>query len=116
VPGHTLPDMDPDYGARIARLEAQLQAVLDHLGLAGPGNGAGYDAQSVAGPLPGGFAAQPGGFAAQPAAAAVPPELVAALQRGRMIEAIKIYREQTGVGLKEAKAAVEEMARDFGVR
>ena len=29
------------------------------------------------------------------------------LQRGSKIEAIKIYRESTGVGLKEAKDAVE---------
>jgi len=34
-------------------------------------------------------------------------ELIAA---GRKIEAIKLHRAQTGVGLKEAKHAVEEMA------
>lgn len=36
----------------------------------------------------------------------------ALLQRGRKIEAIKIYREQHGVGLKEARQAVERMARE----
>jgi len=32
------------------------------------------------------------------------------LQQGRKIEAIKLYRERTGVGLAEAKEAVEAMA------
>lgn len=36
-------------------------------------------------------------------------ELRALLQRGNKIEAIKIYRQATGVGLKEAKDAVEAM-------
>jgi len=35
--------------------------------------------------------------------------LAAALVRGRKIEAIKIYRAATGVGLKEAKAAVDSL-------
>ena len=37
-------------------------------------------------------------------------ELVGLLQQGQKIEAIKIYRERTGVGLKEAKDAVEALA------
>jgi ribosomal protein L7/L12 len=32
-----------------------------------------------------------------------------ALQEGRKIEAIKLYREQTGLGLREAKDAVERL-------
>lgn len=36
-------------------------------------------------------------------------EVRASLANGRKIEAIKIYRELTGVGLKEAKEAVEAM-------
>jgi ribosomal protein L7/L12 len=40
-----------------------------------------------------------------------PPELLAAIQRGKMIEAIKIYRTTTGASLREAKAAVEAIAR-----
>jgi ribosomal protein L7/L12 len=36
-------------------------------------------------------------------------EIQNALRRGNKIEAIKIYREMTGVGLKEAKDAVEAM-------
>ena len=42
-------------------------------------------------------------------------EVVSLLEQGRKIEAIKRYREQTGVGLKEAKVAVEEIARQRGI-
>lgn len=37
----------------------------------------------------------------------LPPEAVAALNAGRKIEAIRIVREQQGIGLKEAKELVE---------
>lgn len=36
-------------------------------------------------------------------------EVVALLRRNRKIEAIKLYREQTGVGLKEAKDVIDKM-------
>ncbi|WP_269854506.1 ribosomal protein L7/L12 [Streptomyces sp. RPT161] len=32
------------------------------------------------------------------------------IQEGKMLNAIKAYREATGVGLKEAKAAVDQLA------
>jgi ribosomal protein L7/L12 len=32
---------------------------------------------------------------------------------GRMIEAIKMYRQRTGADLKQAKAAVEQAARGY---
>jgi len=32
------------------------------------------------------------------------------LRQGRKLEAIKVYQDQTGVGLAEAKAAVEQLA------
>ena len=35
------------------------------------------------------------------------PQIQEALRRGNKIEAIKLYRELTGVGLAEAKQAVE---------
>lgn len=35
------------------------------------------------------------------------------LRKGQMIQAIKLYRERTGAGLAEAKAAVERMARGY---
>lgn len=37
----------------------------------------------------------------------LPPDVLAALQRGNKIEAIKLMRQATGLGLKEAKDAVE---------
>jgi ribosomal protein L7/L12 len=43
------------------------------------------------------------------------PGVVAELEQGNKIKAIKIYREQTGTGLAEAKAAVETIARERGL-
>ena len=40
----------------------------------------------------------------------LPSALYDAIARGKLIQAIKIYRETTGVGLKEAKDAVDAMA------
>ena len=42
-------------------------------------------------------------------------ELVGLLQQGQKIEAIKLYRERTGAGLKEAKDAVDALAARQGV-
>lgn len=39
----------------------------------------------------------------------------AALSQGNKLEAIKLYREQTGVGLAEAKAAVDDLERKLGL-
>ena len=44
----------------------------------------------------------------------LPPEAVAALQRGSLIEAIKIVRDKTGLDLKSAKEAVERYANGEG--
>ena len=38
---------------------------------------------------------------------AIPPSVAQAIQAGNTIEAIKLMREQTGMGLKEAKDAVD---------
>lgn len=53
-----------------------------------------------------------------PVVAAPPPDdpdFLAQIHRllhdGQLIEAIKVYRERTGVGLKEAKDAVEDIRR-----
>lgn len=40
-------------------------------------------------------------------AAGLPPLVIEALQRGEKLQAIRLMREITGVGLKEAKDAVE---------
>jgi ribosomal protein L7/L12 len=47
-----------------------------------------------------------------PAGSPLTPEVAAALQRGNMIEAVKLLRKQTGLGLKEAKDAVESSLHD----
>jgi hypothetical protein len=39
------------------------------------------------------------------------PQIQEALRRGNKIEAIKIYRELTGVGLAEAKQAIDNAER-----
>jgi hypothetical protein len=38
---------------------------------------------------------------------ALSPQIQAALRRGNKIEAVKLYRELTGVGLAEAKQAID---------
>ena len=43
----------------------------------------------------------------------VPPGVLEALQSGNKIEAIKLYRQATGVGLAEAKDRVEELQASF---
>jgi hypothetical protein len=47
--------------------------------------------------------------------ASVPLDIVQALREGRKIEAIKLYRQSSGVGLKEAKDFVEEVERRAGL-
>jgi ribosomal protein L7/L12 len=39
------------------------------------------------------------------------PDVVDAIRGGNVIQAIKLYREHTGVGLKEAKDYVDALAR-----
>jgi ribosomal protein L7/L12 len=64
---------------RIVRLEAQVEHLFKHLGINMTEDGTPTDN----------------------------PRVVEALKRNNIIEAIKIYREITGVGLAEAKSAVE---------
>jgi len=47
-------------------------------------------------------------------AAPAGPE-VALLRAGRKLEAIKLLRQRTGVGLKEAKEAVDALERQLGI-
>jgi ribosomal protein L7/L12 len=42
-------------------------------------------------------------------------DIWALMQDGQKIQAIKFYRERTGCGLKQAKDAVEAVAREHGV-
>lgn len=43
------------------------------------------------------------------------PEVLAALNNGRKIEAIKALREARGIGLKEAKEQVEAYAKEHNL-
>jgi len=43
----------------------------------------------------------------------VPPEILACVREGRNIEAIKLLREHTGLGLREAKDEVERLAAEL---
>jgi hypothetical protein len=104
--------------ARLARLERQVDYLLQHFGI---------DADLAAGEMagsspfgsPGDIFGAPavivppvrGPAMSTPAASPYPPELTAAIARGDKIRAIKICREVTGVGLREAKTAVETLER-----
>jgi ribosomal protein L7/L12 len=45
---------------------------------------------------------------------ALPPEVIDALQNGQKIQAIKLYRKASGVGLKDAKDFIEDAQRRAG--
>ena len=92
-----------DLRDRVLRLEQIVAALAEHvgrLGSAGPAPSPGYPDQQ---------------YPAQPYAAATsslgPPQVIDAIRAGSQILAIKAYREATGAGLKEAKDAVDEIAR-----
>ncbi|CAM3689074.1 ribosomal protein L7/L12 [Nocardioides zeicaulis] len=74
---------------RVATLEARLAALT-----------AGGDSS---------YAVAPAGVAAAPDAQAWLAEVQELVRLGKKVQAIKVYRERTGVGLKEAKDAVEAM-------
>jgi ribosomal protein L7/L12 len=43
----------------------------------------------------------------------IDPNVIDAIRRGNKIEAIRIYREQSGLGLKEAKDVIDELESRF---
>jgi ribosomal protein L7/L12 len=51
-------------------------------------------------------------------ASAAPSEeaLLSLLRAGRKIDAIRVYRQQSGAGLKDAKDHIEDLARRHGIR
>lgn len=89
-------DVDSRHVAELTARVAQLEAAVARL-----------EAQVAAG-APG---AGPGPVAPAPVAAepAWLTEVRTLVRQGKKIQAIKVYREGTGVGLKEAKDAVEAM-------
>lgn len=95
--------MDLETAQRIERLEYVVGVLCRHLELdpdallgAPTGSGAIADAVPPGYPAP----TRPGG-------PALPAEFYALVRQGRKIQAIKIYRQLTGVGLKEAKDFVD---------
>jgi hypothetical protein len=46
----------------------------------------------------------------------LPPEVIRAIEQGRKIEAIKLLREATGLGLANAKVLVDKAGRQHGPR
>lgn len=88
-----------DHGRRIAALERHVAELYKRVGQEQP---VGFDTQY--------------GFSEPASVAATDdPRLLELLQAGKTIQAIKLYRELTGVGLAEAKDAVERLARQHGV-
>jgi large subunit ribosomal protein L7/L12 len=82
-----------DHGRRIAELERKVSELYERLGQAEPGVGG------------------DSGFAEPASVSATDdPRLIELIQGGKEIQAIKLYRELTGVGLAEAKDAVEQLA------
>lgn len=95
-----------DMAERIARIERQLA----ESGVAGQQ----FDAPPF--DTPGQVAAQARGIYPTdgPQDGGVPPNIVMLAQSGQLIQAIQQYRQLTGMGLKQAKAIVEQaMARGY---
>ena len=81
-----------DHGRRIAALESKVADLYKRLGQAEPASGFG------------------GGFGDDPAAGAdSDAQVIQLVQEGQTIQAIKRYRELTGLGLADAKDAVDRL-------
>ncbi len=100
--------MDHDaagHEERIARLESQVRYLLNYLELDPDITASG------ATPLPRSVGAMPPlPQSGPPQGNQFPPEFYDYLLLGKLIIAIKLYRELTGASLRDAKAAVEAMA------
>ena len=92
-------DLD-DLKARVAKLEVAV-ASLQAQSASG---GVPYGATQASAPDP-----TQAGWAPPPGDVAWMGEVAALKAQGKLINAIKLYREKTGLGLKEAKDAVEAM-------
>ena len=82
---------------RLAAIEEKLDRLLAHLGIDDDAPAASFDG-----------AGQP-----RRLAGANGDAVVALIQAGKKIQAIKAYREATGMGLKDAKDAVENIERNI---
>jgi large subunit ribosomal protein L7/L12 len=83
---------DPHIYRRLALLEQQVRLLSDRLGVPCPTFGSDVGA-TASGALENG----------------VPSEVVALARSGNAIAAIKLYRELTGAGLREAKEIVDSL-------
>jgi len=107
-------DMDLETAQRIERLEYVVGVLCRHLEL-NPDLllGTQVSLPPIADAVPPGYSAAAPAAAAAAAAAAwpggpvLPPEFYALVRQNRKIQAIKMYRQLTGVGLKEAKDFVD---------
>jgi hypothetical protein len=97
--------MDLETAQRIERLEYVVGVLCRHLDL---DPDALLGAPAAGGPV---MDAVPAGYPApaRPGAPALPEEFYALVRKGKKIQAIKMYRELTGVGLKEAKDFVDRL-------
>jgi ribosomal protein L7/L12 len=94
--------MYPDESDRLLRLERKVDFLFQRMGL-DPNEALIQDD---------GFAPQASAYGQQAAnGQQLPSSFYDALSRNKLIEAIKIYRQITGADLKDAKNAVEAMAR-----
>ena len=91
--------MLPHDAERIDRLERQVQYLLRYVGV-DPEIAAADSAALQAGP---------------PLDAAWSPEIIALVRNGKPIQAIKLYRQITGAGLKESKDAIDGLRFDLGL-
>jgi hypothetical protein len=103
--------MDLETAQRIERLEYQVAMLYRHLGL---NSGEGFLPPPPFLPPPGaGGAGEPQdavpGMPSVPADPRLPRAFFEAVSDGKKIQAIKLYREATGVGLKEAKDYVDSL-------
>jgi ribosomal protein L7/L12 len=96
--------VEPDDAARLDRLERQVQFLLQHIELDPDIAGADDATFDVAFPV--------GGPIAGPA---MSPDIAALVAAGKPIEAIKLYRQLTGAGLKEAKDVIDGLRGDLSV-
>ncbi|WP_034264676.1 ribosomal protein bL12 [Actinospica robiniae] len=94
--------MDLETAQRIERLEYVVGVLCRHLELDPDLLLGAPPAAAVTDAVPSGYPA-----ATRPGAPALPEEFYALIRKGKKIQAIKLYRDLTGVGLKEAKNFVD---------
>ena len=81
-----------DLEARIEKLEQTVQFLMEQLDL--EDNASGFRSM-------------------QKPNAGVHPDVIRYIQEGKKIQAIKVYREQAGVGLKEAKDMIDQLEKQY---